>query len=126
MSYLLFVGSKMLFLKSSQLSMEQVNTSKNKFEAYKSGFLITICNIGIATVIISVISQFYKYVNTGIGYFGILITIPVVSFFTFALIAVCVYCLKLWKIFEKYNWLIDKTAGVVLIALRVLNIIEIL
>ncbi len=126
MAILLYIGVKMLASKSESLLLEKAELSVNKIEAYKSGFVVTVTNVGIATVIISVISQFYKYVDGGIGYFALLITIPVVSFMTFFMIACGCYFLKLWKIFGKYAWILDKIAGVILIVLAILNIIDII
>lgn len=126
MAILFYIGANMLTAKQKELSLEEVGLSVNKKEAYKSGFVVTVTNIGIATVIVSVISQFYKYIDSGIGYFILLITVPIVSFLTFCLIACGCYFLKLWKVFGKYAWLLDKIAGIVLIALAVLNVIEIL
>ena len=62
--YLLYVGMKMLASKGEKLSLEGgISMSKQKLEACKSGFLCTFSNIGVAVVIVSVMSQFYDNVN---------------------------------------------------------------
>ena len=126
MVYLLFVGAKMFFSKAEELTMDKATLSKTKKDAYKSGFFYTASNFSIAIVITSVISQFYKYVNSWYGYTGLLITVPVVSFLTFFLIACCCYYLKIWKIFGKYGWVLDKIAGCVLVFLALCNVKDIL
>lgn len=125
--YLMYVGMKMFTSKTEKLSLEGgVSMSKQKWEAYKSGFLCTFSNIGIAVVIVSVMSQFYDNVSHWYGYFGLLIMVPVISFLSFASIACCCYFLKLWWLFSKYAGLLDKIAGVVIIILATTNIKEIL
>ncbi len=123
MSYLLCVGIKMMTTKKKTCSLEDApSTSKLALDAYKSGFLYTFSNFGIATVIISVISQFYGYVSSWYGYLGLLICVPFISFITFALIAFCCYFLKLWWLFSKNAALMDKIAGFVIILLAITNV----
>ena len=125
--YLLYVGMKMLASKGEKLSLEGgISMSKQKWEAYKSGFLCTFSNIGVAVVIVSVMSQFYDNVSHWYGYFGILLMVPVVSFVSFALIACGCYFLKLWWLFSKYAGLLDKIAGFVIIILASTGVKEIL
>ena len=125
--YLLYVGMKMLASKGEKLSLEGgISMSKQKWEAFKSGFLCTFSNIGVAVVIVSVMSQFYDNVSHWYGYFGILLMVPVVSFVSFALIACGCYFLKLWWLFSKYAGLLDKIAGFVIIILASTGVKEIL
>ena len=125
--YLLYVGMKMLASKGEKLSLEGgISMSKQKWEACKSGFLCTFSNIGVAVVIVSVMSQFYDNVSHWYGYFGILLMVPVVSFVSFALIACGCYFLKLWWLFSKYAGLLDKIAGFVIIILASTGVKEIL
>ncbi len=127
MSYLLYVGIKMMTTKKDEVLLEDVpNASSQALEAYKSGFLYTCSNFGIATVIISVISQFYGYISSWYGYLMLLVCVPVISFFTFALIACSCYWLRLWWLFGKYTGLIDKVCGFVIILLAITNVKSIL
>ena len=126
MAVLFYFALRMLLSKAKEFSIDGVERSKTNWLSYKSGFLITFTNIGIATVIISVISQFYKYVDSAAGYFVLLLTVPIMSFISFFIVACGVYFLKLWKLFGKYAWVIDKIAGAVLIFFGVMNVIEIL
>ena len=123
---LFYFATKMLLSKTKELSADNKTASKTLLSSYKSGFVITFTNIGVATIIISVISQFYKYVNGFFGYFSLLISVPIVSFFSFFLVAVLVYFFKMWKVFGKYSWVIDKISGIVLIMFGTLNLINIL
>ena len=126
MAVLFYFAIRMLLSKPQTYSFDGVKQSRTNWLSYKSGFVITFTNIGIATVIISVISQFYKYVNGGAGYCLLLFSVPVMSFLSFFLVACGVYFLKLWKLFGKYAWVVDKIAGIVLIVFGILNVIEIL
>ena len=126
MAVLFYFAISMLLSKPKEFSIESIKQAKTNWLSFKSGFLITFTNIGIATVIISVISQFYKYVNGGAGYCLLLLTVPIMSFVSFFIVACGVYFLKLWKLFGKYAWVIDKIAGVVLIFFGIMNVIEIL
>lgn len=126
MCVLFYFAIKMLISKPQEFSIEGIKQSKTNWLSYKSGFLITFTNIGIATVIISVISQFYKYVDNPVGYGVLLISVPFMSFISFFIVACGVYFLKLWKLFGKYAWVVDKIAGIILIFFGVINVIEIL
>ena len=126
MVILFYFALCMILSKPKEFSIENVKQSKTNWLSYKSGFLITFTNVGIATVIISVISQFYKYVDGSFGYCLLLFTVPVMSFISFFIIAFCIYFFKLWKLFGKYAWIVDKIAGVVLIFFGIMNVIEIL
>ena len=127
MAYLLYVGIKMVATKKEVQTLEDApSTARQAFDAYKSGFLYTFSNIGVATVIISVISQFYGYISGWYGYLGLLVCVPLVSFFSFALIACSCYFLKLWWLFSKHAGLLDRVAGFVIILLAVTNIKSIL
>ena len=125
MCYLLYVGMKMMAAKPTVMKLEG-SLSKAKFEAFKTGFLYTFSNFGIATIIITVISQFYNHVGTWKGYAGLLATVPAVSFATFAMIACACYFLKLWWLFSKYSGALDKIAGFVIICLAGTNLKSIL
>ena len=125
--YLLYVGMKMLASKTERLSLDTgISMSKQKWEAYKSGFLCTFSNIGVAVVIVSVMSQFYDNVSAWYGYAGLLVLVPCISFLSFAMVACGCYFLKLWWLFSKYAGLLDKIAGIVIILLATSNIKEIL
>ena len=126
MVVLFYFALRMLLSKPKEFSIEDVKKKKTNLLSFKSGFLITFTNIGIATVIISVISQFYKYVDSVAGYCLLLLTVPIMSFISFFIVAFCVYFLKLWKLFGKYAWVVDKIAGAVLVFFGVMNVIEIL
>lgn len=126
MMVLFYFATKMIISKPKEFSLKDVNESNKKKDAYKSGFIITFLNFGIATVIISVISQFYQYVSTSIGYVFLLVSVPVLSFLSFTIVAFCVYFCKLWKLFGKYIWLVDKIGGVVLLYFGIMNLISIL
>ena len=126
MGVLFYFAIRMLLSKPKEYSIDGAKQSRTNWLSYKSGFLITFTNIGIATVIISVISQFYKYVDSGAGYCLLLFSVPVMSFLSFFIVACGVYFLKLWKLFGKYAWVVDKIAGAVLIFFGVMNVIEIL
>ena len=127
MSYLLYVGIKMMATQKETYTLEEApSESRQAFDAYKSGFLYTFSNIGVATVIISVISQFYHYVQGWFGYVKLLTCVPLISFLTFGLIACCCYFLKLWWLFGKHAGLMDKIAGFIIIVLAVTNIRSIL
>ena len=127
MSYLLYVGIKMMTTKQKEYTFEDApSTSRDKLDAYKSGFLYTFSNIGVATVIITVISQFYQYVNSGSARFGLIMIVPVISFATFALIAFCCYFLKLWWLFGKKAYMMDRISGFIIIILATTNIKSIL
>lgn len=126
MVVLFYFALRMLLSKPKEFSIEDVKQAKTNLLSFKSGFLITFTNIGIATVIISVISQFYKYVDSVAGYCLLLLTVPIMSFISFFIVAFCVYFLKLWKLFGKYAWVVDKIAGAVLVFFGVMNVIEIL
>jgi len=127
MSYLLYVGIRMMTAKQKEYKLEDApSTSKYKLDAFKSGFLYTFSNIGIATVIITVISQFYQYVDGNVARFGLVMVVPVISFLTFALIAVCCYFLKLWWLFGKKAYMMDRIAGFIIIILATTNMKAIL
>ena len=127
MSYLLYVGIRMVATKKETQTFEDApSTSKQIFDAYKSGFLYTFSNIGVATVIISIISQFYGYINGWHGYVGLLLCVPLISFFSSALVAFSCYFLKLWWLFSKHAGLMDKIAGFIIILLAITNVKAIL
>lgn len=127
MSYLLCIGIRMMTSAKKEYSIDDGPTmSKYSIEGFKSGFLYTFSNIGVATIIISVISQFYQYVNGGLAHFGLVMVVPFVSFFTFALISCGCYFLKLWWLFGKKAYLMDKIGGFVIILLAITNVKSIL
>lgn len=126
MMILFYFAIKMIISKPKEFSLDEVNGSNQKKNAYKSGFIITFLNFGIATVIVSVISQFYQYVNSSIGYVFLLVSVPILSFLSFTIVAFLVYFCKLWKVFGKYIWLVDKIGGIVLLYFGIMNVINIL
>ena len=126
MMILFYFAFRMLLASPKQFSIENQDQSKTNWLSYKSGFLLTFSNIGIATIIISVISQFYQHINGVLEYSLLLLTIPAVSFLSFFTVACCVFCLKLWKLFSHYAWIIDKIAGFILIWFGVLGVIDII
>lgn len=127
MSYLLCVGIRMMTSQKKEYSIDDgPSISKFSIDAFKNGFLYTFSNIGVATIIISVISQFYKYIDTTSGHFGLVMVVPVVSFFTFALIAGGCYFLKLWWLFGKKAYMMDRIAGFIIILLAITNVKSIL
>jgi len=126
MSYLLYTGIKMLttkietnFTKNTQL------ISIKTFEAYKDGFFYTSSNISIAITIISLISQFYHYIDRWYLHLIFLFCVPCISFLS-SIIVVCCYFLKLWWLYSKYATLIDKIVGFAIILLATTNVKSIL
>ena len=126
MMILFYFAFRMLLASPKQFSIENQDQSKTNWLSYKSGFLLTFSNIGIATIIISVISQFYQHIDGVLEYSLLLLTIPAISFLSFFTVACCVFCLKLWKLFSHYAWIIDKIAGFILIWFGVLGVIDII
>lgn len=126
MSYLLYTGIKMLttkietnFTKNTQL------ISIKTFEAYKDGFFYTSSSISIAITIISLISQFYHYIDRWYLHLIFLFCVPCISFLS-SIIVVCCYFLKLSWLYSKYATLIDKIVGFVIILLATTNVKSIL
>ena len=126
MMYLLYIGIKMMSSKRKTLSTSERSLSSSCLDAYKSGFLYNFSNIGMITITISVVSQYYKYITAWYGYVNLIITVPMVSFSYFTTIAFLCNYLNLWKFFEKRISIFDKVAGFVIILLASTNIKSIL
>ena len=126
MMYLLYIGIKIMTSKRTSLADNKISTSSNLLEAYKSGFLYNFSNIGMITITIGIVSQYYKYVSHWYGYFNLVLTIPIVSFSYFTCIAFLCYRFNLWKFFDKHVAIFDKVAGFIIIFLASTNMKSIL
>ena len=126
MMYLLYIGVKIMTSKRKNLATNNVSLSNGLFDAYKSGFLYNFSNIGMITITIGIVSQYYKYVSHWYGYFNLVLTIPIVSFSYFTCIAFLCNRFNLWKLFDKHVAIFDKVAGFVIILLASTNMKSIL
>ena len=126
MMYLLYIGVKIMTSKRTSLADNKISTSSNLLEAYKSGFLYNFSNIGMITITIGIVSQYYKYVSHWYGYFNLILTIPLVSCSYFTCIAFLCYRFNLWKFFDKHVAIFDKVAGFIIIFLASTNMKSIL
>ncbi len=126
MMYLLYIGVKIMTSKRKNLADSNISLTSGFLDAYKSGFLYNFSNIGMITITIGVISQYYKYVSHWYGYANLVLSVPLVSFTYFTCVAFLCNFLNLWKFFDKHVAIFDKIAGFVIILLASTNMKSIL